>query len=106
MIVQFTDAVSLVEEWSGLRQHSLDRQNYCYSYLSLSQTGIINRSLQQTTLLFNGTDLSPTFINVLATVSDPISLNGTQMDCNGQTLTIDIRFISKRLYQLVCRTPY
>ena len=73
---------------------------------SLSQTGIMDRSLQQTKLLFNVTDLSPTYINVLATVSDPISLNGTQMDCNGQTLTIEIRFISKCLYQLVCRTPY
>ncbi len=61
---------------------------------SLSRTGIIDRSLQQTTLVFNVTDLSPTYINVLA------------MDCNGQTLTIDIRFISKCLYQLVCRTPY
>ncbi len=68
---------------------------------SLSRTGIIDRSLQQTALLFNVTDLSPTYINVLATVSDPISLNGTQMDCNGQTLTIDIRFISKCLYQRV-----
>ncbi len=66
----------------------------------------MNRSLQQTTLLFNVTDLSPTYINVLATVSDPISLNGTQMDCNGQTLTIDIRFISKCLLVSVCINLY
>ncbi len=56
---------------------------------SLSRTGIMNQSLQQTTLVFNVTDT--TYINVLATVSDPISYkwdsNGLQWansDCRHQ----------------------
>ena len=49
---------------------------------------IMNRSILNTPVQFNLTDVGPPLTNIIATVFNPQQLNGTRMTCGGQSLTI------------------
>ena len=63
------------------------------SYLNFP--GVINFPQENLLWTFNTTHISDSFINVIATIMEPLNLNGTTTTCNGQSLTINIPSNSK-----------
>ena len=49
-------------------------------------------------VIFDVTSDNASFISVTATIPNPVSLNGTTMTCNGQTLQLNVEPTSKRHY--------
>ncbi len=68
---------------------------------------IMNRTIFNTQVQFNLIDVGPPLTNIIATVFNPLQLNGTRMTCGGQSLTILIpKHISKFTGWLLLRLTY
>ena len=56
---------------------------------------VVTQTLHMATVVFNITSISSSYINVIATVSEAQLLNGTLMECEGDSLSINILKTSK-----------
>ncbi len=87
--------------WDWMLSSSTGR----YSILPGSDIpGITDQSILNTQVQFNLTDVGPLLTNIIATVFNPLQLNGTRMTCGGQLLTILIpKLRSKFTRQLLSK---
>ncbi len=85
---------SLEWDWttSGSRQQLL-------SLISGLHSGppVVTQTLNMATVVFDIINISSSYINVIATVSEAQLLNGTLMECEGDSLTINILKMSTKL---------
>ncbi len=57
----------------------------------------MNQHIHNIPVQFNITDVGPPYTNIIATFFNPQQLNGVVMNCNGQSLVIDIPLLNCKL---------
>ncbi len=80
-------------EWMNTEISLSERVSF---FSSVITTGVTNRTIGGSLVSFNVTALGPPITSVIALVYHPEVINGTIMECGGESLTISITKISKQ----------